>query len=69
MVTFAEYVGIAYSVARSRPWYQQRMKGQGTQPAHNRFMSQLADAYEANGHQKATRQQARSFLEEAVGPP
>lgn len=69
MVAFSRYVELAYEIAKSRPWYNRRMRGPGTQSVHRRFVSQLADAYNENNHQQATVSQARSFLEENIGPP
>lgn len=69
MVAFSRYVEIAYSVARSRPWYDQQMRGAGTQPAHQRFMSELADTYNELGHDEASEAAARQFLQENIGPP
>jgi hypothetical protein len=69
MVAFSTYVAIAYDVAQSRDWYGREMRGPGTQPAHNRFMSELADVYDSQGHAEASESTARSFLEENVGPP
>lgn len=68
MVAFSRYVEIAYELAESKGFADQ-LQGPGTGPANNRFMSQLADAYNQNGHAQATEAQARQFLQDAVGPP
>lgn len=69
MVAFSEYVSIAYDVAKAQPWYDREMTGPGSQQANQRFMAQLAKAYEAEGHESASRSAAREFLQDAVGPP
>ena len=68
MVEFSEYVSIAYDVADSKGFGNQ-LRGPGTQPANNQFMSQLGEAYNANNHSEASRSAAVEFLEANVGPP
>jgi hypothetical protein len=68
MVEFSEYVSIAYDVADSKGFGEQ-LRGPGTQPANNRFMSDLGKAYNANDHSEASRSAAVDFLEANVGPP
>jgi len=68
MVEFSRYVEIAYSVADSKGFGDQ-LRGPGSQPANQRFLSQLADAYNENNHSEASEQAARSFLQSSVGPP
>jgi hypothetical protein len=68
MVEFSEYVSIAYEIADEKGFSDQ-LRGQGTQPANNRFMSELGEAYNANDHAEASRSAAYAFLEANVGPP
>jgi hypothetical protein len=68
MVEFSTYTQIAYDVADQKGFGDQ-LRGPGTQETNRRFLSQLAEAYNANDHSEATRSQAESFLEEAVSPP
>jgi hypothetical protein len=68
MVTFSEYTELAYEVAESKGFADQ-LRGAGTQEANQRFISELAEAYNANDHSEASRQAARRFLDERVGPP
>ena len=68
MVEFSEYVSIAYDVADSKGFGDQ-LRGPGTAPANQQFMSQLGQAYNANDHSEASRSAAYDFLEAHVGPP
>lgn len=69
MVEFSRYVDIAYSVAKSKRWYDTEMRGEGTRPVHNQFMSELADTYNRLDHDRASEAAARRFLEENVARP
>lgn len=69
MVEFSRYVELAYEVAKRQSWYDREMRGEGSQRAHQRFMSELATAYRENGHADASVSAARSFLQQNVGPP
>jgi hypothetical protein len=68
MVTFSRYVEIAYEVADEKG-FGGDLRGPGSGPANNRFMSELADAYNRNDHAEASEQAARRFLQDAVQPP
>lgn len=68
VVTFAEYTQIAYEVAEQKGFASQ-LRGPGSQPANQRFLSELADAYNSNNHSEASRQAATQFLRANVGPP
>lgn len=68
MVQFSRYVGLAYEIAESKGFADQ-LRGPGSQQANQRFMSELADAYNENNHSEASVSAARQFLEANVGPP
>jgi hypothetical protein len=68
MVAFSEYVSIAYEIIDEKGFGDQ-LRGPGSQPANNQFMSQLGEAYNANNHSEASRSAAYDFLEANVGPP
>jgi hypothetical protein len=69
MVEFSRYVELAYEIAKRRDWYDRTMRGEGSRPRHNDFMSSLAAAYNQNDHDEATVEEARAFLKDAVAPP
>jgi hypothetical protein len=68
MVEFSEYVSIAYEIADEKGFANQ-LRGPGSRPANNQFMSELGKAYNANNHSEASRSAAYDFLEANVGPP
>jgi hypothetical protein len=68
MVQFSQYVKMAYSIAESKG-FADRMRGPGTAEVNQRFMSALAEAYNANNHSEASMAAARRFLEQNVAPP
>jgi hypothetical protein len=68
MPVFSRYVELAYEVADQKGFGSQ-LRGPGTQRANQRFMSQLADAYNANNHRQASEAAARQFFQERLGPP
>lgn len=67
MVAFGTYVGIAYEVAEQKGITE--LQGEGTQERNQKFMSELATAYNENNHAEATESQARQFLKKNVVPP
>jgi hypothetical protein len=68
MVSFNRYTEIAYEVADQKG-FGNRLRGEGTAPINQEFLSQLGDAYTENGHNEATEAEARRFLEANVHPP
>lgn len=65
MVTFSEYVKMAYAVADEKGISAQ-LRGPGTAEDNRAFMKELSRAYNENNHNEATMDQAREFLRENV---
>lgn len=68
MVEFSTYVSLAYEIAAEKG-FRNQLRGAGTQGANQQLMSQLADAYNANNHDEASRAEARRFLKDRLQPP
>lgn len=68
MVTFSRYTEIAYQVA-DRKGFGDQLRGPGTQARNQRFIRELAQAYNSRGHSEATEAEARQFLMSNVMAP
>jgi hypothetical protein len=67
MVEFSRYIELAYEISEEKGI--DGLEGPGSQPANQRFMSQLAEAYNENDHAEASESDAEAFLRENVAPP